>query len=319
MNQKLPEMKLGSSGIQCSKLAYGCWRIAGSEGAPKPDTAQQRKGVHAIHTAYETGYTLFDLADIYGGGWCEIIFGQALREEPAMRDKILIATKCGIRKPNTPNPGDAHRYDFSFDYILESCEGSLSRMEVDRIDLFMLHRPDYLMDIHEVAKAFSKLQQAGKVGAFGVSNFTPSQVSLLQSALSTKLLVNQVEIHLLNPERLQDGSLDQCMQNRITPMAWSPLAGGALDLERFDYGSNELLRQRVEALRKLMDPLAHKYRVTWSEIALAWLLKHPAGILPVIGSTNPKRIQMAATSVDFELTREEWYSLLVPALGHGLP
>lgn len=319
MNPPIPKIPLGSSGIQSSRLAYGCWRIAGSEGAPEPDARQKDIGLNAVITAFEAGFTLFDLADIYGGGECETLFGRALREVSGMREKILVATKCGIRKPNVPKQGDPCRYDFSADYIVESCENSLRRMELDRIDLYMLHRPDFLMDIHEVAKAFAKLQQTGKVGSFGVSNFTPSQVNLLQSALSSRILVNQVEIHPLNPFTLTDGTLDQCQMNRITPMAWSPLAGGRLNIEEYNYGNNEALKQKAHRLRELMDPLAEKYRVSWAEIALAWLLKHPAKILPVIGSTQPRRIKMAAMAADFELTREEWYSLIETALGHPLP
>ncbi len=319
MNPPIPKIPLGSSGIQSSRLAYGCWRIAGAEGAPEPDNQQKKIGLNAIIAAFEAGFTLFDLADIYGAGWCEIIFGQALQEVPEMREKILIATKCGIRKPDTPAIGAPYRYDFSAEYILDSCDGSLKRMGVDHIDLYMLHRPDFLMDIQEVAKAFSKLQQSGKVSSFGVSNFTPTQVNLLQSALGSRLLVNQVEVHLLDPFTLTDGTLDQCQMNRITPMAWSPLAGGRLDVERFDYGADHELKAKATRLRSIMDPLAEKYRVTWAEIALAWLLKHPAKILPVIGSTQPKRIKMAATATDFEISREEWYSLLEPALGHRLP
>ncbi len=173
---------LGRSSLQCSRLAYGCWRVAGtwnpSEVTPEKITA----GRNAIIAAYEAGYTLFDHADIYCKGEAETIFGQVLRDIRPMRDSILIATKCGIRYPGEPWSDSPHRYDFSAEHIIKSCEGSLKRLGVDAIDLFQLHRPDYLCNPEEVAEAFNELLRSGKIREAGVSNFRPSLLAVLQKA-----------------------------------------------------------------------------------------------------------------------------------------
>src|SRR5262245_2712905 len=219
---------LGTSGLSSSRLAYGCWRIAGTWDASKVSDASRADGRKAVLAAFEAGYTLFDLADIYCDGEAERIFGQALKEATRMRDRVLLATKCGIRKSGDPSPDSPYRFDFSADYIVRACEQSLKRLGVDTIDLYQLHRPDYLMDPKEVAEAFSRLKQSGKVRHFGVSNFRPAQVTALQAVCPFRLVVNQVEISLANLNCFEDGTLDQCLAERITPMAWSPLAAGQL-------------------------------------------------------------------------------------------
>ena len=200
-------------------MAYGCWRLA--------DVGEEAGAAAAI-AAYEAGFTLFDHADIYGDNQCETIFGGVLKEVSGMRDAILIASKCGIRKSGEPNPDSPYRYDFSADYIVQSCEASLKRLGVDAIEIYQLHRPDYLCDPDEVAGAFEKLKADGKVQEFGVSNFNPSQLAMLQKACPMPLIVNQVEISLANLTCFDDGTLDQCLAKNITPLAWSPLGGGKL-------------------------------------------------------------------------------------------
>jgi predicted oxidoreductase len=212
---------LGTSSLVSSRLAYGCWRIGG-------DGASEADGRKAIIAAYEAGYTLFDHADIYGRGAGETIFGRVLKKVAGMRPRIIVATKCGIRFAGDPTPEAAFRYDFSAQHILRACDASLKRLGVERIDLYQLHRPDYLMDPAEVAGAFDTLRRAGKVREFGVSNFRPSQVALLQKACPMRLIVNQLEISLANRTCLDDGTLDQCLAEKMTPLAWSPLAGGLL-------------------------------------------------------------------------------------------
>jgi predicted oxidoreductase len=309
--------QLGKSSLTCSRLAYGCWRIAGAMETKKTTPESEANGRKAVIAAYEFGYTLFDLADIYGAGVCEKIFGQALREVAGMRQKILIATKCGICKKGDPNPDSPYRYDSSAEHIVHSCEGSLKRLRVETIDLFQLHRPDFLGDPEEVAGAFSKLKKAGKVREFGVSNFRPSQVSALQKACPLPLLVNQVEINLTKIDCFQDGTLDQCLMEKITPMAWSPLAGGRLadtspiDLQSADHA------HRIH-VREALDLVARERGVSRSVVALAWLLKHPAKIVPIVGSTNPERVRDAINATEIELTREEWYRLLEAAYGQRL-
>ena len=295
-----------------SRLAYGCWRIA--ETAEAGNTT----GRLAILAAHEAGYTLFDHADIYCDGRAEEAFGKVLQEIAGFRDRVLIATKCGIRKPGDPKPGAPYRFDFSAAHIVASCEQSLQRLRVETIDIYQLHRPDYLMDPAEVAGAFSRLRQAGKVREFGVSNFQPSQVTALQRACPMPLIVNQVEISLANLNSFEDGTLDQCLADTMTPMAWSPLAGGLLGS-----GARRLLasqeKYRTGEIVAALDALAKARGTSRTVMALAWLMKHPGGIVPIVGSANPANIREASRAADMELTREEWYSLLVTARGQGLP
>lgn len=303
---------IGTSNLTASRLAYGCWRIAETEEAGKTT------GRAAILAAVEAGYTLFDHADIYCGGRAESAFGAVLRELKDLRERVLIATKCGIRGANQPTFGDPVRYDFSREYILRSCEGSLQRLGIETIDLYQLHRPDWLMDPAEVAGAFEQLQSEGKVREFGVSNFAPSQVTLLQRACPMRLQVNQVEISLACLERFTDGTLDQCGAEKITPLAWSPLAGGLLA-----DGARRLLpwqqNYRTEDLLKELNRAAKKLGAPRGNLALAWLLRHPAGILPLVGSTQPEAIRAAAQAGTVELSREDWYRLLEAARGERLP
>jgi predicted oxidoreductase len=297
-----------------SRLAYGCWRIAGS-GDDATDLATSRA---AIHAAVDAGYILFDLADIYCRGRSERFFGEVLRETFGLRERITIATKCGIRFSGEPAAESPYRYDFSYEQIVGSCEESLRRMGVDTIDLYQLHRPDWLMEPAEVARAFDHLARTGKVVHFGVSNFRPSQVELLQKACSQPLLVNQIELSLLQLGAFEDGTLDQCQARGLTPLVWSPLGGGLLA-----DGATEILPSQkaytpASAVAEL-DRIAAERGATRTAVALAWLLKHPAGIVPIIGSTQPARIAAAARASDVQLTRDEWYRLLAAARATPLP
>ncbi len=309
----MKSLPLGRSALRSSRLAYGCWRIAPSgDSATDLATAQR-----AVHAAVEAGYTLFDHADIYCDGRAETVFGDLLRESPGLRERIVIATKCGIRFADRP-PGAPCRYDFSAEYIAQQCEQSLRRLGVECIDLYQLHRPDWLMDAAEIAGAFEKLERAGKVREFGVSNFSASQFALLQQACARPLLVNQVEISLAQLAAFHDGTLDQCQQFRITPLAWSPLGGGLLG----DGGKDLLPSQqlyRPESILLALDQIAAGRGTTRMVVALAWLLRHPAGIVPIVGSTDPARIQAAVAATKCELTREEWYQLFTVARGEPLP
>ena len=304
--------------MSVSRLAYGCWRIAGTWNADEVTATGAEAGVRAVIAAYEAGYTLFDHADIYCGGMAETIFGRALKEVSGLKSRAVIATKCGIRKPGEPKPDSPYRYDFSRDYIIHSCEQSLQRLGVERIDIYQLHRPDYLMDPAEVAGAFDQLRRAGKVREFGVSNFRPSQLAALQKACPMRLLVNQVEISLANLHALEDGTLDQCLAEKVTPMAWSPLGGGLLG-----DGAKRLLpaqeTYRPQAIVTALDRIAAARGVSRSVVALAWLLRHPAGIIPIIGSADPANIRDASRAVELTLTRDEWYQLLAAARAERLP
>jgi predicted oxidoreductase len=275
-------------------------------------------GRAAILAAYEAGYTHFDHADIYGNGLCEEIFGRVLKEVRGMRERILIGTKCGIRWAGDPEPGSPHRYDFSREHILKSCERSLERLGVDCIDLYMLHRPDYLADPGEIAAAFEQLRSQGKVREFGVSNFRPSYLAMIQRACPMPLVVHQVEISLARLDCFEDGTLDQCVADRITPVSWSPLARGLLG----EWGGPDPRDPRAAGLGALLstlDQIGEQHGQSRAVVSLAWLLKHPARIVPIVGSVGPARITDAVRADTVELSREEWYRILVAARMQGLP
>jgi predicted oxidoreductase len=224
----MKSVMIGKSCLLSSRLAYGCMRVAGTWNPTEITSERRAAGKKAIVAAFEAGYTLFDHADIYCRGACESIFGEVVREVPELKRRALVITKCGIRFPGDPDPSSPHRYDFSADHVLRSCELSLKRLNVETIDVYQLHRPDLLMNPAEVAGAFEKLRQQGKARYFGVSNFSPSFVLALQAALRFDLVVNQVEIHLGRLDCFTDGTLDQCLEKGMTPLSWSPLAGGWL-------------------------------------------------------------------------------------------
>lgn len=309
---------LGSSNIEVSRLAYGCMRISGSWDRDKIDAAAIERGIEAVEVAFEAGYTFFDHADIYGDTTCESIFGEALSRHPGWRDQMVIATKCGIRFEDEPTEGVPHRYDFSESHIIESVEASLKRLRIDCIDLLMLHRPDFLADPAEICRAFTTLREGGKVREFGVSNFRPSLFSMVQSALDFPLLVNQLQIHPLYLDCFTDGTLDQCIERNVTPMAWSPLAQGRVASGHVPDPKADNAAHHGEILAAL-DRAAADYDTDRTGIALAWLLRHPSGIVPVVGSANPKNIRAAVRSADVDLDRETWYHILRAARGEKLP
>lgn len=312
---------LANTGLETTRLAYGCWRLAGTWDQAKVTPADLERGKRAIHVAYDAGYTLFDHADIYCSGVAETIFGQVLSQTPGLREKIVIATKCGIRFPGEPNPDSPQRYDFSAEHIIRSCEGSLKRLCTDVIDLYQLHRPDYLMDPDEVAAAFSKLHQQGKVRYFGVSNFTASQLGMLHNANTSVncTTVHQVQISLMNRYAMETGLLDQCVHHQITPLAWSPLAGGILGDHYQPTPADLAQYPTLVETHRVLDEIATAHATSRSIIALAWILKHPSHIIPIVGSTHPDRIKQFTQADDIELSREEWYKLLLAARGEPLP
>lgn len=313
----MKQISIGTGGLKASALAYGCWRIAGDVSDPGPSAEAVAAGTRAVITAYEAGYTLFDNADIYGRGAAEQIMGTALREVSGMRDRIVLLTKCGVRHGRQPNPDSPHRYDLSVDHLIRSCEGSLKRLGVEIIDIFMLHRADYLMNPSEVARAFSQLKDQGKVRHFGVSNFRPTLLTALQAACPLPIVTHQFEFSLTRLDPLTDGTLDQCLIEGVTPMAWSPLGGGMLA-----DGPGRLLSWQQgydpSRIKPVLDQIAASHGVSRTEIALAWLMKHPAQIMPIVGSTQPSRIRGAAQAADLDLRREEWYRLLLAARGEDL-
>ena len=287
--------------VDASRLAYGCMRIA--------DDGE--RGKRAIHAAVDAGYTLFDHADIYGGGESETLFGEMLRQSPGLRDRILIQSKCGIRFADERGP---QRYDFSRDYITRSVESTLGRLGIEQLDLLLLHRPDYLVDAGEVADAFSTLRSSGKVARFGVSNFSTTQFDLLQSAVAEPLLVNQVEINLHRIDAFDNGVLDQCQRLNVTPQAWCPLAVVA-----YEAWGNTLSADAEERIRTELDRQSAAYGHEAWVVTLAWLLRHPSGIQPIIGSTTPARIAAATAALEIDYSREDWYRLLEARNGEAVP
>jgi predicted oxidoreductase len=305
----MQNITIGQSPLKSSRLVYGCMRITG-ENTPE----DRARGKRAIHAALDAGYNHFDHADIYGGGECESLFGEVLAESPGLRDGIIITSKCGIRMAGQPETTDPQRYDFSYRYIIDSVHGSLRRLGVDCLDILLLHRPDYLFNAAEVATALETLRENGKVRYFGVSNFRPSQLSLLQSQCPWPLLVNQVEINVHQIDALHDGTLDQCQQEKITPQAWCPLGGVV-----YPAWGNTFSREAEGRISTEFDRQAGIYEAEPWIVMLAWLLMHPSGIMPIIGSTHPKRIEAATRALDINYRREDWYRLLEARNGTPVP
>jgi len=311
-------IELGKSGLKSSVLAYGCWRLAGTWSPAEVTADVEAAGRKAIHAAYEAGYTFFDNADIYTSGVCERILGQALKEMPGMRERVIVATKGGIRRPGDPHPGSPHRYDSSREHLLAACEASLRRLGLETVDLYMIHREDFLGDPEEIAGLFDELHRSGKARFFGLSNFRPSFVAALLKYCRQPILTHQLEISLARLAPFTDGSLDQCLAEGMTPLAWSPLAGGLMG-----DGATKLLpaqrAYRLEGLLPVLDEIAATRGVSRTLVALAWLMKHPSRIVPIVGSANPDRIRETARAADLQLDREEWYRLFVAARGEPLP
>ncbi|RYL92421.1 aldo/keto reductase family oxidoreductase [Sporolactobacillus sp. THM19-2] len=302
-----PEKKQGSAVVQ------GCMRIADMS-----DEAVER----LIRTDLENGVTFFDHADCYNNGACEAKFGKVLAAHPDLRDKITLQTKCGI-----VHGPEYTIYNFSKDHLLETVNASLKRLQTDHLDYLLLHRPDALMEPEEVAEAFDTLHQQGKVLHFGVSNQNPMQMELLKKTVRQPLEVNQLQFSIMatgmvdaginvnmtvDASNVRDGSiLDYCRLNGVTIQAWSP----------FQYGFFEgvfLNNPKFPELNKKIDEIARKYDVTNNAVAVAWILRHPAEMQVILGTTNPDRVKASAKGADIHLTREEWYEIYMAA-GNKLP
>lgn len=314
----MQEIELLGPDLKCSRLAYGCWRIIASGKAVEVTPDREADARKAILAAYEAGYTLFDHADIYSDGLAEWVFGRLLKENKDLRDKIVIASKCGIRKAGDPVASAPYRYDFSRSHIVQSCEASLQRLQTDRIDIYQLHRPDFLAEPEEVAAAFTQLRTQGKARAFGLSNASPAFFAMIQKACPFKLIVNQVEISLAKLDFFRNGTMEQCMMEKVIPLAWSPLGGGKLAYNG-PIDLNEPGHAKRIQLREALDLVARELNATRPVAALAWLLKHPARIVPIVGSADPRNIKEMTKALELKLSREDWYTLLEGAIGERLP
>jgi predicted oxidoreductase len=292
----MQNVALCEGGPIVSRIVAGVWRMADWHF----DTAQ----VHAwIEACLALGISTFDHADIYGGFTCEAQFGAVLGMQPALRNRMQLVTKCGIRLSGSGQPpARVKHYDTSAEHVTASVERSLKNLRTDYVDLLLIHRPDPLMDADALAQAFERLRAAGKVLHFGVSNHTAAQTALLQSRCGFPLATNQVEMSLRQIEPFTGGLLDDCQMRRMRPMAWSPLAGGGLLRDDF---LSHLLREMTHELG-LQTP---------EQVALAWLMTHPAGVVPVMGSRNPERLRQAAEAAKVTLDRQDWTRLWSAAIG----
>lgn len=309
MDTDMRTIKLGTSKLEVPVIAVGCMRI---------NALDKNEAEHFVQTALEEGANFFDNADIYGGGTCEEIFADAIHMNDDIREKIILQSKCGIRKG---------MFDFSKEYILESVDGILKRLKTDYLDILHLHRPDALVEPEEVAEAFDILESSGKVRHFGVSNQNPMQIQLLKKSVKQPIIANQLQLSITNATMIssginvnmgndsavsRDGSvLDYCRLNDITIQPWSP----------FQYGFFEgvfLGNDKFPELNQKIDEIAAKYEVSNTTIAIAWLLRHPARMQPVTGTMNTGRLKDCCKASDVYLTRQEWYEIYLAA-GNVLP
>ena len=281
---------------EVAPLAWGMWRYRGDD---------VRAARMLVETALETGMTLFDTADVYGPdngeafGAAESLLGRVFAEAPGLRDRMVLASKGGI-VPGTP-------YNSSAAYLVEACEASLKRLRVERLDLYQIHRPDLLAHPAEVAEAFAKLRAAGKIAEAGVSNYTAAQARALGAHMPFALASTQPEFSPLAIAPLSDGVLDHALETGLAVLAWSPLGGGRLSADPRG------------AVAQALDTLARREGVPLSAIAYAWIMAHPSGAIPIVGSQQPARIREAAAALKVRLTRADWYAVLTAARGEPLP
>ncbi|CDZ70077.1 aldo/keto reductase [Neorhizobium galegae] len=289
-----------SPDLQLSRLVYGMWRI-GDDADTSPKHVQAK-----IEACLAQGITTMDQADIYGGYTAEAIFGAALKASPSLRDRIEIVTKCGIVAPAGRHSAvRGKHYDTSAAHITASVEASLRDMATEHIDLLLIHRPDPFMDPDETGPALDALVVSGKVRAVGVSNFRPWDFSLLQSSMEAELVTNQIEVSLVAADAFTNGDLAYLQERGIAPMAWSPLGGGSLF--------------KNESLMSVLERIAAEQGVEATAVAVAWLLAHPAAILPVLGTNNLSRIATIADAAKVTIDRQSWFELYTAATGKQVP
>lgn len=291
--------RLGLNGPSVSPIAWGMWRFTGE------DVGAAQKLVEA---AFEAGVTLFDTADIYGFngssgfGDAEVLLGRVFKAAPHLRGQMVLATKGGIMPPIP--------YDQSRDYLMRALDASLRRMGVDHVDLWQVHRPDILTHPEDLARTLEDMVKSGKVGAIGVSNFTHGHIAALQSYLSIPLVSTQPEFSPLHLEPIEAGLLDQAMASRMAVLAWSPLGGGRIAAPTSD---------REKAVAAALDKVANAQGVSRTVAAYSWIMAHPAGAIPIIGSQQVSRIHEAAKALEVRWTRQDWYDVLVASRGEKLP
>ena len=289
-------------GLEFSRIVYGMWRLG--DGEDKAASDVQAK----VEACLEQGVTTMDQADIYGGYAAEALFGNALKASPSLRDQLEIVTKCDIVAPvGRHSAARVKYYDTTAEHINASVEASLTAMATDRIDLLLIHRPDPLMDPDETGPALDALVKSGKVLSVGVSNFRPWDFQLLQSSMEENLVTNQIEMSLVAPEAFTNGDLAFLQERMIAPMAWSPLGGGSL-----------FSPEHVDLMAAL-DRIGKEQGVDATAVAVAWLMRHPSRILPVLGTNNLDRIKRIGDAAKVTLDRQTWFELYTLAIGKEVP
>ena len=322
-------MPLEQRGLTTSRLVLGCMGLGGDWNQAYSTKEDILKAEIAIDTALANGITMFDHADIYSMGKAESIFGEILSSRPELRENIVLQSKCGIRFGDENNP---HRYDFSKTHILKSVDGILNRLNTDYLDILLLHPPDPLIEPEEVAEAFEELKKSGKVRNFGVSNMSAAQIKFLNSYSSAPMVINQLHMSLKRIDWLEqgilinqkagtsvnfpDGTIEYCRSAGVQIQAWASLANGIYSGRTMDNLSESDL-----AVRELVVKLANEKETSAEAIVLGWLMRHPAMIQPIIGTTNPERIQNCKDAIKQaeQMTREEWYSLYTASRGNKIP
>ena len=301
----MPNSQNTASDIFQFPMVYGTWRML--DGAHSSQDINRR-----LNRCVELGITAIDTAEIYGGYAVEAALGDAMALSPGLHEKLRVITKSGIYVPNSKNPErTVGFYDASATQLKKSVEASLRLLGRDRIDLFLIHRPDWFSSIDDTAAGLNQLIRDGKIQHAGVSNYTPTQFAALNSRMDTGLLTNQVEFHLLKMEPIIDGTFDLCLQHRMRPMAWSPLAGGKL----FDKNNPASVR-----LASVANSMSAKYGgATLEQLAYAWVMGHPSRPIAVIGTNKLERIESAVRAASLTLEREDWYALWVAAQGRNIP
>jgi predicted oxidoreductase len=301
----LPPLRLHDHGPLFSRLALGFWRLAEAG-------LSVEERLRLIHTALDEGVTTFDHADIYGGYTCEGLFGEALAREPGLRPQMQLVSKCGIRLVHPARPEHRRkRYDTSRAHILASVDRSLAALRTDHLDLLLIHRPDPFLDVDETAEGLQAVVTSGKVRHVGVSNFSPAQFDLLQSRMFLPLVTNQIEVSPLRITPFLNGTLDHLQRLNTHAMAWSPFAGGRLLTDE----APETTRVR-QALTQLGRELGG---ASVEQTALAWLLAHPARLLPVLGTTRPERLRAAAAAAVLRPDADQWFDVWTAAYGGEVP
>ena len=323
--------RIPNTDLTVSRLAYGCMKMGGSWDHTPASADIQQRAQAVVAAALDAGINFFDHADIYTCGKSETVFGSILKTTPGLRDRIVLQSKVGIRFAGDAYlSGEPSRYDFSAAHIVRSTEAILQRLQCSHLDLLLLHRPDPLVEPAEVAQAFDALHSTGKVRYFGVSNHTPAQIELLRQQLRQPLVINQLEFSLAQPALVAEGVLanqpatssahatgilDYCRLNHIFVQAWSPVGGGKF----LRTAAEATVANPLHPAAALVAALATAKNTTPEAILLAWILRHPAGIQPIIGSTQAERVRASVRADELTLTREEWYTLLAAAVGKKVP